>query len=379
MACHIDLLDKKIGMQERKEINILIVDDMEENLIALEAMLDAPNRTFIRATSGNEALKVALKKENIGLVILDIQMPLMDGFEVASILQSNPRTRDISIIFVTAINKEQHYVLRGFEGGAVDYLSKPLDISLTKAKVAVFERLYFYQQSLKQALNENKEVNDKLERFMYVVAHDLKAPLSAVRSLIAIIQDELTAMEIRQVHEYLALCEQSTDNLQQMISSILNYSRTNEYSLTKEKVMVADLLNELRESLLLPKHITYVIKPNLPVLYTVKTKLYHVFQNLVTNAIKHNEKPNVVVELGMAEEDDHFYTFYVKDNGKGLAKDNQKKIFNLFETIDSEQGNTGIGLNLAKMFVEKQGGVITLDSELGVGSTFYFQWRKNET
>lgn len=367
-------------MQEKKELYILLVDDKPENLLTLEAILEAPNRCFIKATGGNEALKCAIKYQDIGLIILDVQMPDMDGFEVASILQSNPRTKHISIIFVTAINKEEYYVLRGFEDGAVDYLAKPLDVNLTRAKVAVFERLYFYQDNLKIALEEKKVVNEQLERFMNVVAHDLKAPLSGMSTLLSIIEEAIKDGEINQAQSYINLCEQSAKKLNSMISSILNHSRTSDLSSELELVNVWEVLNEIKNYLFLPGNVDYVVKENLPSLYTSKMKLQQVFQNLITNAIKHNDKARVFIEIGLREEDANYYTFYVKDNGKGIAKEDQTIVFNLFQTISApqtdEQVNTGIGLNIAKMLVEKQGGEIKVESELGEGSTFYFKWGK---
>ncbi len=118
----------------KRPFTILLVDDREENLLALEEMLEQEGRVFIKASSGNEALRHALKNDRIGLIMLDVQMPGMDGFEVARLLKTNPKTRHISIIFVTAISKEEQYILKGFDEGAVDYLQKPLDINVTKAK-----------------------------------------------------------------------------------------------------------------------------------------------------------------------------------------------------------------------------------------------------
>lgn len=131
------------------EFLILLVDDRSENLISLEEILAQPGRRFLKANSGNEALKTVLKNEQIGLIMLDVQMPDMDGFEVARLLKSNTKSKDIAIIFVTAISKDEQYVLKGFEEGAVDYLQKPLDINVTRAKVNVFERLYHTQTRLK--------------------------------------------------------------------------------------------------------------------------------------------------------------------------------------------------------------------------------------
>ena len=129
--------------------NILLVDDVPENLYSLEKMLAAKDRKFLKATSGKEALKLAFSND-VSLILLDVQMPEMNGFEVAEILKSNKRTAGISILFVTAISKEQQYVLKGYETGAVDYLFKPLDVDITMAKVKTFLQLYYQQNELQQ-------------------------------------------------------------------------------------------------------------------------------------------------------------------------------------------------------------------------------------
>ncbi|WP_134087716.1 ATP-binding protein [Olivibacter sp. XZL3] len=370
-------------MQNNKEnICILLVDDKPENLLALEAILEAPNRTFIQATSGNEALKYALKRDDIGLIILDVQMPGMDGFEVASFLQSDPSTRHISIIFVTAINKEEHYVMRGYEDGAVDYLSKPLDVKLTQAKVNVFERMYFYQKSLQLAIEEKKEINGQLERFMYVVAHDLKSPLAGIISIFGMMKYALEDNDQEALRSYRSLGEASANRLNQMISSILNYSKSANYSEKNELVSVKQLLLDLKEALFLPKNVQFSIVEPLPSLYTNAVQLYQVFQNLISNAIKHCDKEVIKVEVGMSDQSADFYTFYVKDNGAGIAQKDYAKVFGLFQTLDkgddAVKNNTGVGLNLVKMFVEKQGGTVQIDSELGQGTTFFFKWRSGK-
>jgi len=130
---------------------ILLVDDRPANILALEKMLEKKDRTFLNATTGNEALKLALSRE-IDLIILDVQMPAMDGFEVAQILQSNNRTKDIPIIFASAERKEHKFMMKGFEEGAVDYLYKPLDSDVTKAKVSVLLKL---QRQKKELIEKN--------------------------------------------------------------------------------------------------------------------------------------------------------------------------------------------------------------------------------
>src|SRR5689334_22543648 len=175
---------------ENTVLNILLVDDKEDNLISLESILDAPHRNIIKAQSGNEALKTAFETE-LAVILLDVQMPEMDGFEVARILKENPKTKEIAVIFVTAISKEEKYALQGYEEGAVDYLHKPLDVNIVKAKVAVFEKLHRSKQELKIYVEKTQQINKQLDEFVYIVSHDLKAPLRGLASVTNFLEDEL--------------------------------------------------------------------------------------------------------------------------------------------------------------------------------------------
>ena len=363
----------------KKKFTILLVDDREENLISLENILEEDNREFLKASSGNEALKIALKNDRIGLIMLDVQMPGMDGFEVAELLKSNVRTKDISIIFVTAINKEEQYVMKGFNHGAVDYLQKPLDINLTKAKVNVFEQLYFYQNDLKSTIEQKNKINKQLERFMYVVAHDLKSPLSGVVSLLHMMKDDGRIMADDELKEYMKLMLDASTHLTGMIGSILEYSRKSDMEQEEEIVDVHVLVTQIAHLLFPPKNINITIKGELPRILTTKLKLQQVFQNLMSNAIKYNDKLLGQIEIGYDEEP-AFYKFYIKDNGPGIMQADKQRIFNLFEVTDNAttttDGSTGVGLNIMKVLVEEQGGKITVHSVPGEGSTFYFQWAK---
>lgn len=152
--------------------NILVVDDHRENLIALEAILNAEGRNLIMAQSGNEALTLALKHD-FALVLLDVQMPEMDGFEVAELMRKNKKTRHIPIIFVTAISKEQKYVFKGYECGAVDYLFKPIDQKILEAKVSVFLELDRQRRKLEQAVVQMKRLKDENERLLHALGEAL--------------------------------------------------------------------------------------------------------------------------------------------------------------------------------------------------------------
>lgn len=365
--------------QHNNPFLILLVDDRPENLIALEEILEKPGRSFLKAYSGNEALKLALKHEQIGLVLLDVQMPEMDGFEVARMLKLNKKTQHLSIIFVTAISKEEQFVLKGFEEGAVDYLQKPLDINVTRAKVNVFERLYHAQQKVKQSLIETELVNKQLERFVFIVSHDLKSPVATIAMLADLMQkDELIKQET-ELLENAQIIYSAASKLTGMIESILDYSRKSLHEQSIEAVDSFVLVKEIVQLLVLPSTVQTVIDPQLPTFNTRKIKLQQVFQNLISNAVKYNDKPNPLIEIGLHSMNNEFYTFYVKDNGQGISKKDHAKIFKLFETTENKstgESSSGVGLNLLKMLVEEQGGKISVNSSPETGSTFYFEWRK---
>ena len=257
---------------------ILLVDDRPENLLSLEEMLTAPHRTFLKAHSGNEALKLTLRNEDIGLIMLDVQMPGMDGFEVASILKSNVRTAEIAIIFVTAISTGEKYTLKGYNEGAVDYLHKPLDINLTRAKVSVFENLFQNRNALQKSVREVKRVNTQLEQFMQIVAHDLKSPLSGMVTILSVLQTDECITGNERANTYVNLLHNSAFQLSDMVNSILEYSRTSADDQKKEAVDVENLLEDVKVILLPPDHISIEAETELPMLCTYKTKLKQVLQ-----------------------------------------------------------------------------------------------------
>lgn len=360
------------------KFTILLVDDRPENNLLLQEVLEADNRTFITASSGNEALKICLKNPDIGLIMLDVQMPEMDGFEVARILKSNAKTRDIAIIFVTAINKEEQYVLKGFSEGAVDYLQKPLDVNVTQAKVKVFEQLYNAQQQLKVANEELEKVNKQLEKFVYVVSHDLKSPLASMVTVLSTFRGNKVIEENPDIQERIEMVYMGSQHLADMISSILEYSVQSMSQQTIEVVDTYELVNQVAFLLFPPDNINITVAEDLPVLRTRRSKLQQVFQNLLSNAIKYIDKPQGNIHVS-AEEKEDFYVFSVKDNGPGIARNDVNRIFKLFTVTDNKASgdtSTGIGLNILKVLVEEQGGRIWVNSEPGEGSTFHFEWRK---
>jgi two-component system sensor histidine kinase/response regulator len=367
-----------MDVKRSKRFTILLVDDRPENNILLEEILQKENRLFLPTASGNEALRMCLKNTEIGLVMLDVQMPEMDGFEVARILKSNSKTKDIAIIFVTAINKEEQYVMQGFDEGAVDYLQKPLDINITRAKVNVFEKLHFYQSELKQSLNQLEKVNKQLEKFVYMVSHDLKSPLASIVTILSTLRGNQTVESDPVVTDRIDMVSMAALHLGEMIESILEYSRLSYDQQTVEEVNSFELVSQIVFLLFPPKHVKIKVSEYLPVLNTRKLKLQQVFQNLISNAIKYNDKAEGLIEIDVVEEE-NFYRFSVKDNGPGVDSDSHDRIFKLFEVTQNNSNHdssTGVGLNILKAIVEEQGGKIWVESERGNGSTFYFEWMK---
>lgn len=355
---------------------ILLVDDHKANLLVLQRMLEAEGRSFLLATSGHEAIKIAQERDDIGLILLDVQMPDIDGYEVARLLKAAPETSNISIIFVTATNKDEEDMLKGFEKGGVDYLAKPLSKHLTRAKVDVFEKLYHYQRELKQALKAKEMVNGQLERFMHVVAHDLKSPLAGVTGLLLMLKEEEQLKQAPELMGFLDMAIDASGKLSDMISAILEYSREHQDNQPEELVDVKELLVQLVHFLFPPANVHIHIQEELPKLFTSRQKLQQVFQNLVSNAIKYGDKPEIEISIGGTDGED-YYQFYVKDNGPGIAEKDNDRIFHLFEKVDSESTKgTGVGLNILKLLVEAQGGKVWVESVKDEGSTFFFQWRK---
>ncbi len=176
-------------MVEKIKHTLLIVDDKYENLISLRGILEKPDREIILCQSGKEALYILLQTK-ISLLLVDVQMPEMDGYEFVEIIKAHPNTSNIPTIFVTAISDDTKFVNRAFDLGAIDFLYKPLITAITRKKVDSFLRIWDYDELLKTMNNQLEEKNQELEKFAYIVAHDLKSPLHNIQSLIEIIEAE---------------------------------------------------------------------------------------------------------------------------------------------------------------------------------------------
>lgn len=353
---------------------ILLVDDRPENLLVLENVLENGKRKFISVASGNEALKVALK-EPLSLILMDIQMPDMDGIETSRLLRLNPRTSHIPIIFVSAIDPKEKQNLNEFEAGTVDFLIKPLDISDTQIKVAFFENLLMKQQELNQIKKELEASKESFERFVYLISHDLKTPLRALTNIASWINDDLGETNNQPVKENLCLLKDRVSRLNYMIDAIMEYSRAGKNQEEKTTILFKEFLFGIFETIPNAQLFKLEVVADEKSIYSEKQKLEKIFRQLLTNAVEHHDKKEGNITVSFITENGQAI-FSVADDGPGIKTIHQKTIFELFQTLvpKDEKQNTGAGLAIVKKEVTHRGGCIYVENNNITGSKFVFSW-----
>ena len=246
------------------------------------------------------------------------------------------------------------------------------------ALVQMRENLRKASDEREQHISDVEKINRQLDEFVYIVSHDLKAPLRGISTLTTFIEEELSSQPNEKIKEFLDLLKGRASRMQNLITAILEYSKLSTTKSPKENVNISELLDNVVDMIAPPENFNIVRDGNFPTLFTEKIKLQQVFQNLISNGIKYNDKPEGVINIS-AQENGSFYHFSVRDNGKGIKKEYHEKIFGVFQTLESKDktDSTGIGLTIVKKLIELQGGKITVESEPGLGSRFSFTWPKN--
>lgn len=376
-------------MESEEKVNILMVDDRPENLMALEAVLDDTGWNLVKAKSGQEALRHILKEE-FAVVLLDVQMPEMDGFETARLIRQRSRSEHTPIIFVTAIGKTQEYVFEGYLSGAVDYIIKPFVPEILKSKVKIFVDLFQMREQLKKQAEELKAANEELDKratnlsalnkeleaFSYSVSHDLRAPLRHIDGFSQILLedypdklDEKGKHCIRRIHA-------GVERMSELIEDLLRLSRIARMEMSFEKVDLSALVQEVANSLQKTqpeRQVDFLIKPGLMVNGDSRL-LRIVLENLLGNAWKFTSKhPHATIEFGITEKDDN-PVYFIRDNGAGFDMAQVDKLFSAFQRLHSadEFAGTGIGLATVARIIHRHGGRIWAEGAVEKGATFYF-------
>jgi len=353
---------------------ILIVDDIEANLVALEAQLGNLECEIVRARSGNEALRQLLRRE-FAVILLDVQMPEMDGFEVARLARDNRATRDIPIVFVTAMHETEANVLQGYGSGAIDFLFKPINPQVLRGKVQVFLELATGRRRLLDEIEAHKRTLADLEAFNYSVSHDLRAPLRPLDGFASALIEDWGPQLDDKARDYLGRIRAAAQRMGELIDDLLELSRVSRATVRRQPVDLAALgravVDELRAND--PSRVVELVAPPRLDVRGDPRLLRILLENLLRNAWKFTgSRPSARIELGVERGGDA--TFFVADDGVGFDPAYASRLFQPFQRLhDAAQfEGTGIGLAIVSRIVGGHGGRVWADATVDGGARFSF-------
>lgn len=361
---------------------ILIVDDKPENLLALKKVLEDLDIDIVEAPGGNEALKATLHNE-FALALLDIQMPEMDGYELASILREEEKTAQLPFIFISAVYTDNLNVFKGYEKGAFSFITKPFQPEILINKVNFFidkhkqqVELFELNRSLERKNEELRLINKELESFSYSVSHDLRAPIRAIDGYSSILLHEFSDQLQGEAAELLQSIVDNAHRMGVLIDQLLDFSRLGRKEMLRTEVdmkMVAQsAINEICGSDISRKKIIEVqdLSPTTGDIALLK----QVWINLISNALKYSAtkpKPQITLTSSRSKNES---TYIIADNGAGFDMKYYDKLFGVFQRLhnDSEFEGTGVGLAIVHRIITRHGGKIWAESTPGHGATFSF-------
>jgi len=362
---------------------ILIVDDRPENLISLQKVLQANNFEVDTASSGEDALKKVLKN-NYVLIILDVQMPDMDGFEVAEAISGFSKAKDTAIIFLSAVNTELRFITKGYLNGGLDYITKPVDINVLLLKIKTFYRIYEQsrklnevQEKLLEEIEFRKLAENKKDEFISIASHELKTPLTSVKGYIQLLQRSLSRDDKTMAENHLAKASTQLEKLNDLIVDLLDISKieSGKLKFNMQSFCADNMVNNAIEMLQQANpdfKINKLGKTN-EMVFGDEIRLEQVVINFITNAIKYapgTNQVNVTINI----KDGQLY-LSVKDFGIGIPKEQQHKIFDKFYRVEENSNRfngLGIGLYICAEIIARHGGKIGVNSVIDEGSEFYF-------
>ena len=359
---------------------ILLVDDDPANRDILSRQLQRMGFEVITAENGEDALE-KLQVSQFDLALVDFMMPGTDGLGVLEAIKANPRTRDLPVLMISALD-ELLDVTRCIERGADDYLFKPFDPILLTARIsAALERMRLRAREreraneLERISQELQRSNEDLKRFAYAASHDLQAPLRTITTHLQLLERHVSGRLSASDLELIRFPVDAALRMSQLIKDLLTYSQVSTEERTPslvscEKVLAAtehDLATEIQES---GATITHDV---LPSLIGDEVQLRQLFLNLIGNSIKYRGEVALRIHVGVCREGSAWH-FTVSDNGVGIPADYIQEIFKLFRRLHGhERPGTGLGLAICKRIVDRVGGQIWVESQLGMGSTFHFK------
>ncbi len=347
---------------------ILIVDDVPENISTLFHFLDINNFEVLVARDGESAIEL-IEYERPDLILLDVMMPGIDGFETCRRLKKNPNSREIPVIFMTALADTLDKV-KGFKIGAVDYITKPIQQEEVLARINTHITIYKLKQQLEA---KNKE----LEAFSYTVAHDLKNPINDVISMSDLLKtlysDDLN-IQGKECLEYILT---SSYKMVDIINALLLLANVSTQGVNLTSVDMKEVIYRAEQrlaSMIEQYNAKIIIQNNFPKIISYAPWLEEVWVNYLSNAIKYGGIPPCV-EIGASQEAENI-CFWIHDNGLGLDKAAMAKLFMPFTRLHqtSVKEGDGLGLSIVQRIIEKLGGEVGVESEIGKGSRFYFRF-----
>ncbi|MGV3523575.1 MAG: hybrid sensor histidine kinase/response regulator [Candidatus Sericytochromatia bacterium] len=359
--------------------DILIVDDTPANLQVLSQVLKESGHKVRAVPSGMLALR-AVENRPPDLILLDINMPEMDGYTVCQTLKAQPETAEIPVIFISALSETLDKI-KAFELGAVDYMTKPFQFEEVQARVRTHLKIQGLQRQLQQqnrsleaSLLRQQELESQRENLVHMMVHDMRSPLTGMLGYLSLLEMFSTAWPDKH-KSYLKRAQESTEFLIQMISTILDIHKMDagQMPLKRESVSLPDLAQQAVQSLgalTLTVPVEVNALPGLPEISLDRDLVRRVWENLLGNALKFSPAGSCVnVRFELKE---GHVRCCVCDQGPGIPPELQGRIFEKFGQAEVKQYSTGLGLTFCKMAIEAHGGQIGLESQLGQGTTFWF-------
>jgi signal transduction histidine kinase len=396
-------------------IKILLVDDKKENLLSLQVVLADRGYQFVEATSGKDALRILLKNQDFAIILMDVQMPLMDGFETAELIRQSDKLKHVPIIFLTANMNTTEYIFKGYQSGAVDYMIKPLSPEILQAKVMVFTELFRKNQELQKKEEETKSLyeiilkannelavqnaaiekhaeelrkkNMELDAFTYISSHDLQEPLRKIQTFTnLILSNEYPNLSDNGKLKFDRILY-ATNRMRELINSLLTFSRATLLDRKFESVDLNSIIDDVKEALrenLLEKN-AVIITDFHDKAKIIPFQFVQLMENLIHNAIKFSQpelplevtiKSRLVsgadIHIEKLSKEVNYCHISFGDNGIGFEPQHNEKIFGVFQKLhgrDLYEG-TGIGLAIVKKIVDNHNGYVDAMGEPMKGVTF---------